>query len=355
MLKKICICLLAASATLVSGAPKKKVAAATGATTATNTAPAPAAAAPAPAVQAHISTPPRFTEAELAAAQPAKVYTNCVNPGQFVLTFDDGPSLATTPIALNFLREKQIPATFFVNALNYGNLESDPAAIELVKQIFNEGHDIASHTYYHQDLYSAIAEGTMESNIDMMTDKIAEIIGYKPAFFRPPNGLGVLPAKNAEEQAMNDRIQKYLGASGYKIIMWGADTRDWEYKANTQMVQTELDKDLKKPGFSVSPATSSFITLMHDVHADTVNTVLPFVYNYVTSLGYQFVSLPECLGLQSAYQMSPTDGLSSNLVANQDAQNQEVPETGDSSDATTVGVKMVLSTLAVILSLFFLY
>ncbi|OUM67056.1 carbohydrate esterase family 4 protein, partial [Piromyces sp. E2] len=196
------------------------------------------------------------------------------------LLVDDGPNPQTTPKALEYLRNNNLTATFFVNGINYGDVENDPVAVNLIKQEYQEGHDIGSHTYYHKDLFEAIQEGTMEMNIDKMTDKIEEIIGVKPAFFRPPCGR------------YNEKVQKYLGASGYSVIMWGTDTRDWEHKDNVELVIAELNKELAAPG--VSPATHSFISLMHDVHPTTVDTILPAVVDYVKSLGYQFVSLPEC-------------------------------------------------------------
>lgn len=298
----------------------------------------------------------RFTEAELAAAAPAPVYTSCQKPGQFVITFDDGPNPKTTPRALQFLKEHNITATFFVNGINYGDVENSPATVELIKQEFNEGHEIASHTYYHHDLFEAIDNGMMEVNIDKMTDKIQEIIGVNPMFFRPPNGNGAYPINNnPEKQVKNEKIQKYLGASGYKIIMWGADTRDWEHKDNLDKIIEELNKKLKAPG--VSPETHSFIGLMHDVHAITVDIVLPKVVEYISSLGYTYVSLSECLGLPSAYQQEALTNIdNSNLIAGDDltGENLTGKEVDDDSSASIIQIKLVSSFIALILSLFFL-
>lgn len=379
MFKRIAISLLAASA--VYG---KSIGAAV--VTQTNATPAAAAPAAAPAVDtaataATTATAPaagasRFTEAELAAAAPAKIYQYCQKPGQFVLTFDDGPNPATTPRALEYLRNNNLKATFFINGVNYGDVENDPAAVNLIKQEYQEGHDIGSHTYYHKDLFEAIPEGTMELNIDKLSDKIEEIIGVKPALFRPPCGSGAYEETDPVKKVYNEKVQKYLGASGYNIIMWGTDTRDWEYKDDVEKVIAELNQQLTAPG--VSPATHSFISLMHDVHPTTVDTVLPAVVEYVKSLGYQFVPLTECLGISSAYQTTLNDGLNSNLNNNlstdtttnasvnainastdgtrslNDA-NANGQTTADKSDASSIEVKMIYSTLAIILSLFFIF
>lgn len=280
---------------------------------------------------------------------------------------DDGPNPQTTPIALEYLRNNNLKATFFINGVNYGDVNNQ-ATVDLIKQEYNEGHDIASHTFYHKDLFEAIQEGTMEANIDMMTDKIQELIGVKPAFFRPPNGNGAYQETDPVRKGYNDKVQKYLGASGYSIIMWGTDTRDWDFKDNVDAVIAELNKQLAAPG--VSPATHSFISLMHDVHPTTVNTVLPAVVEYVKSLGYQFVSLTECLGMSSAYQGVVNTDPNSNLNANTSAANGAVAgattgatagttanETAqqEKSAASHIQIEMLSTSLVVLAVLLYLF
>jgi len=143
-------------------------------------------------------------------ADKAKIYRNCLKPGQFVLTFDDGPNPETTPIALDVLKKYNIKGTFFINAHNWSDLENDPSAIETVKKTYAAGHDIGSHTYKHKDLFEAIEEGSMKENVDDMTDKIEEIIGVKPAYFRPPCGNGAYVERDPHKKEMSEMIQEYL-------------------------------------------------------------------------------------------------------------------------------------------------
>lgn len=337
----------AADAAAAAGTTAADTTAATGATGATAGA-AGAAAAP---------YTPKISEAELATAQRAQVFTQCQQPGQIALTFDDGPNPATTPIVLDYLKSKNLHATFFVNGINWSDLEKQPEAAAVLKQIQQAGFDIGSHTYYHKDLFEAIDEGTMEQNVDKMTDKIVELAGVKPAFFRPPCGNGGYP-DTPETQVKNEKVQKYLGASGYSVVMWGADTRDWEFKENIDAEIAELNKDLLKPG--ASPQTSSFIILMHDVHPTTANLVLPKVVDYVTGLGYKIVPLTECIGVQSAYQVEGNAGVASNLNASTNNSTMGAAASAPASNlaasaASSVEVKMVYSVLAIILSLFFLF
>ena len=59
------------------------------------------------------------------------------------LTFDDGPDKIITPLVLDILKEYDIKATFFLIGKK---AEKHPY---LVKQIVEEGHIIANHTYSH--------------------------------------------------------------------------------------------------------------------------------------------------------------------------------------------------------------
>jgi len=309
---------------------------------------------------------PKISDSALESAERAPIYTQCQKPGQVAFTFDDGPNLVSTPKVLKFLKEKGIVGTFFINAHNSHDFDTQPEYVELVKKTYNEGHVIASHTYSHADLFEAIPKGTMEKEIDTMTDKIEEIIGYKPAFFRPPKGNGGYEHHESDpaKKEMNRKIQKYLGASGLKIIMWGADTNDWKNKANIDADIASLDKKMRASG--VSPENSSFIILMHDIYETTSDQALPRVYDYVKELGYEIVPLTECIGVSSGYQGvdAPVAG---NLMANNGTANATTtvapaqPTTqveinkDQKSDALAIESKMLFSILAVFFSIFFLY
>lgn len=230
-------------------------------------------------------------------AGSAKVFTECKKPGQFVLTFDDGPKVATTPKALEILKKNGIKATFFINAKNYVDLPNDPEAQKVVKAVFEAGHDIGSHTYEHKDLFQAIAEGSMKLNVDDNNALIKKIIGYTPVFFRPPLGNGGFTKEYCSTHGIQydprtEDVRKYLGERGMKIIMWNADTQDWGSEGNVQNAINTLDLSVGPK----SPKDSSFITLLHDVHEYTVNVILQEVIDYIKKKGYKFVSLSECIG-----------------------------------------------------------
>ncbi len=62
------------------------------------------------------------------------------------LTFDDGPSPATTGRLLDILKAKGVKATFFV----VGSMVD--RAPDLLKREVAEGHEVGSHSSFHQNL-----------------------------------------------------------------------------------------------------------------------------------------------------------------------------------------------------------
>ena len=70
---------------------------------------------------------------------------SCTVPGTVALTFDDGP-VSRTASVLDQLRDAGMAATFFVNGVNWGDINSEESKA-LVRRMVAEGHQIASHTY----------------------------------------------------------------------------------------------------------------------------------------------------------------------------------------------------------------
>ena len=67
-------------------------------------------------------------------------------PGKLAITFDDGPDPEWTPAILDILKQKNVPATFFMIG---SNMEAHPG---LVQRVLAEGHEIGNHTYTHPNL-----------------------------------------------------------------------------------------------------------------------------------------------------------------------------------------------------------
>ncbi len=66
--------------------------------------------------------------------RPTNVPNNVIG-----LTFDDGPDVTSTPRVLDVLQAKNVKATFFINTVNWGTVDTDANLKNIIKRIVNEG------------------------------------------------------------------------------------------------------------------------------------------------------------------------------------------------------------------------
>ncbi|MFJ4044562.1 endo-1,4-beta-xylanase [Microbacterium sp. NPDC089987] len=109
------------------------------------------------------------------------------------LTFDDGPNGATTAKLLDFLKQKQIAATFCVIGQNI----AAPGGAELLRRMVEEGHTLCNHSTGYADMGSWDADRVRADLVENLRI-IREALGdpqAKVPFFRAPNGSwGASPA-----------------------------------------------------------------------------------------------------------------------------------------------------------------
>ena len=96
------------------------------------------------------------------------------------LTFDDGPNTVITPQVLDLLEEHGILASFFLIAQNI-----TPESAEVVRRAKAMGCDIENHSVTHGFMNQMSAE-QIRDEVRTCTEKIVEITGEAPKFFRPP-------------------------------------------------------------------------------------------------------------------------------------------------------------------------
>lgn len=177
------------------------------------------------------------------------------------LSFDDGPNPSTTPKLLQTLKEKKVYATFFL--LGENSIKNP----EIVKQIKEEGNEIGSHTYDHQDL-SQLSSNEIQMEIEK-TDKVIEkITGEDIVFLRPPYGsITELGARLVNRP----------------IINWSVDSEDWKTRDSEQIFQKIIET-----------VYDGSILLFHDIYPETVS-VIPQVIDYLHEQGYQIETVGELL------------------------------------------------------------
>ena len=134
---------------------------------------------------------------------------------QVALTFDDGPDPRWTPKVLDILKAANVKATFFVVGVN---AERYPA---LVRRIFDEGHEIGNHTYYHPNLALCWPEHIrLELNATQLL--LETITGRATTLFRPPYAADTGPTDLSELTPL--KIAEDLN---YLVVLENIDPQDW--------------------------------------------------------------------------------------------------------------------------------
>lgn len=183
------------------------------------------------------------------------------------LTFDDGPSAYTAPL-LDELKARGIPATFFVVGRNAAE------HTDLLKRMIDEGHVVGNHTMNHQNLTNATPE-TIVAEITGCASVIEQATGVRPYLFRPPGGH------------TNEALQSFLKEQAVLSINWSVDTRDWESKDKTKILETAFQTGR----YGIQDGA---IVLMHDVYQSTLDAAVEMMDRLIAE-GYTFVTVPDLL------------------------------------------------------------
>src|SRR5438105_824035 len=211
---------------------------------------------------------------------------------QLAITFDDGPDPTWTPKILDGLKEKNVPATFFVIGLSANKWP------QILRREYAEGHEIGNHTYSHPDWESPNLSATQIRWELNLTERLIEsIVAAKPLLFRPPYGIDHQP-EFAEEVAHLPTAQEM----GYIIIGQKVDPHDW----------SQLSPGVALPHATIvenalREAPEGNIILLHDGGGNRSQTVLalPQLIDALRAQGYEFVSVPELIGKTRAQVMLP--------------------------------------------------
>ena len=178
------------------------------------------------------------------------------------LTFDDGPNTTTTVQVLEKLEKYDVTASFFV----IGN-HINPSTAKVIKRAFSMGCEIANHSQTHSFMNQMEAEA-IEKEIQFTSDKILEITGVSPNFFRPPY------------IAVNDIMYEHINLP----FICGHGAEDW---VDTVTAQQRAQRILDQ-------VSDGSIILLHDMEGN-IKTVdaLDILIPKLKEQGYQFVTVSE--------------------------------------------------------------
>ncbi|XID95727.1 delta-lactam-biosynthetic de-N-acetylase [Paenibacillaceae bacterium WGS1546] len=185
---------------------------------------------------------------------------------ELYLTFDNGYENGLTSRILDVLRDKKVPAAFFVT----GHFVKDQP--ELIVRMALEGHLIGNHSWSHPDL-SQVGAGRIREEMEQVREAVAELTNRETMrYMRPPRGIF--------SGAM-------LGACrelGYTGVFWSVAYKDWDVNRQ-QGWRYAFDNVMGQ----LHPGA---VILLHSVSRDNAEA-LDRIIDAARQQGYEFKSLDE--------------------------------------------------------------
>jgi len=211
----------------------------------------------------------------------------CTTPGTVALTYDDGPQKQYTDHILDIFKSYNAKATFFItgNNINKGQIDTTPEFQATIKRMYADGHQLASHTWTHQDL-SAISETDRKAQMIKLEMALRNIVGVIPSYMRPP--YSSCTAQSGCEKTMSDL--------GYHVTYFNVDTDDYNQDATDKIQNAKNNFKGNITAGGATPANSEWLSIAHDIHYQTAYNLTEFMLSTLTNLGYKAVTVGECLG-----------------------------------------------------------
>ncbi|KAI8984092.1 hypothetical protein BDF20DRAFT_816495 [Mycotypha africana] len=212
-------------------------------------------------------------------------YYRCGRPGDWGLSYDDGPFNRYTdenaktenrwaePQLYNWLAKhnNQKASLFYIgsNVVNY------PAA---AKRALENGHYLCVHTWSHPPMTTLTNEEVV-SELYWTLKAIKEATGVTTKCWRPPQG------------DVDDRIRSIAWQMGMRTVLWDEDTNDWDMPApgggdlSPETVDGYFEQWIADQ--KAHNQTTGHIVLEHELNHATVNMTekwLPTIQKYFNVL-----------------------------------------------------------------------
>jgi peptidoglycan-N-acetylmuramic acid deacetylase len=183
---------------------------------------------------------------------------------ELFLTFDNGYENGYTAKILDTLKDKKIPAIFFVTG-HY--VKSQP---DLIKRMVAEGHLVGNHSWSHPDM-TTISDEQIKKELDQVKEEAARVTGSKEMnYLRPPRGI------------FNERTLATTKKMGYTNVFWSVAYKDWDVN------------DQKGEAYAYNKVVSQLhpgaVILLHSISKDNT-AALGSIIDEAKRQGYEFKSL----------------------------------------------------------------
>ncbi|KAI9311992.1 hypothetical protein BX666DRAFT_2031564 [Dichotomocladium elegans] len=190
-------------------------------------------------------------------------FTNCLGPddlytcppGQWGLTFDDGPSEFSGEL-YDYLDRINKKATFYMVG---GQVVRFPA---LAKRAYDAGHEIAMHTWSHSYM-TTLTNEQIVAELKWTEQAIKEVTGVSPKYFRPPFGN------------IDNRVRDIAKALGFTAVIWSVDTNDWYLQSDPTFNPAWITGNVSS--WASTAATQGGVSLSHDLYNQTVKAALEYI------------------------------------------------------------------------------
>jgi peptidoglycan-N-acetylglucosamine deacetylase len=200
-----------------------------------------------------------------------------LEPGEVVLTFDDGPVPRSTRPILAALAAQCTRATFFM----VGEMAAEHA--EVVREVAEQGHTIGTHTWSHLNL-KRLPDDKMKQQIEAAFTAVEKAAGVPIApFFRYPY------------LSSSDTTVAYLQSRNIAQFAIDIDSFDWRSR-NAQSVVQRVMSTLEQHGRG--------IILLHDIFPSTA-TAVPALLKALKAKDYKVVHLRPATAVQTLAGFDP--------------------------------------------------
>jgi hypothetical protein len=195
------------------------------------------------------------------------------------MNYGDGPYIYTEHVVAQS-EARGAKATFFVTGNNLGKGYIDESWAGVISEMYANEHQIASHTWSHQNLDQI----THEQRVDHMVKNemaIRNIIGKYPTYMRPPYSACYSAA-----------CQTDMAALGYVVTLLDLDTDDCNQLTDEKI---QVANDNFKSGIDTAGAGGDRSAIAHDIHELTALNLTGYMLDYIYSNGWTAVTIGECM------------------------------------------------------------
>lgn len=184
------------------------------------------------------------------------------------LTFDAAWGADKTQGILDIMEEHGAKGTFFLVGFWIDKFEKE------TKAIADAGFDIGNHSKNHLNM-SRLDPDEIRSEISYVNDKVSEITGIKPTYFRAPFG------------DYNNKLMTEVEGMNMVGVQWSIDSLDWKGLSAKEIYDRVVPK-----------AKSGDIVLFHN-NSDHILDALPIILTALKNEGFEFVKLSQLVATEN--------------------------------------------------------